>query len=178
MYLSRLIDPIFIGNNANLSKFFDTMLEKNKIEKEERLKKLHEKQKLTDSQTLIRKSYVNLLENFANEIKKNTIFRNISNPILIHDIDDNILDYNDAFSQLFIQKNKIERPVKSSDIFKEDNHTVFDSFFDYLILNNKKIKYNKEYSFIFNDYKYKVTTSMLHNENNEFECFIKIFTAI
>lgn len=171
MYMSKYINSLFVGSNYefNLNKNIESIYK----EKNEKIKVILEKQKLTDSQFLLRKNYINKLEQIAFSLRTESIFKNILNPVIIYDVNFNILDYNESFFDTFAQN------IKKTEILKiHDTYKKTDCIEDYVMFNDKKIKYFKEYIVNINGNKYKVTTSPLFDANKNLECFIRIYTKI
>ncbi len=169
--ITNCINSLFVGVNYKFN--LNNNIDKINSEKNNKIQVILEKQKLTDSQFLLRKNYINKLEQIAYGLRTESIFKNVHNPVIIYDINFKILDYNESFFDSFLQG------IKSSEVIKlHETYKKIDLIEEFVSYNDKKIMYYKEYFVEICGSKYKVTTSPLFDINKNLECFIKIYTKI
>lgn len=172
MQLTNYIHSLFIGGEYRLH--INTNIENINKEKNAKIQVILEKQKLTDSQFLLRKNYINKLEQIALGLRTESVFKNVLNPVIIYDVNFKILDYNESFFDRFLQNLKSSnRILNYHDTCKKMNIIE-----DFVINNEQKIEFHKEYIIEITGDKYKVTTSPLLDTNKNLECFIRIYTKI
>ena len=170
--ITNCINSLFVGVDYkfNLNNNIDII----NSEKNNKIQVILEKQKLTDSQFLLRKNYINKLEQIALGLRTESVFKNVLNPVIIYDVNFKILDYNESFFDKFLQNIKSSSKVLNSHENLQKTNTIE----DFIIYNEKKITYYKEYFIEIDGCKYKVTTSPLLDTHKNFECFIRIYTKI
>lgn len=181
--LERLVGNFLIGNTEPILKKFSISDEVFNKEKNEALQKVFKRKQDTDSQITEQRKFLYKLEKMAyrlsnsvpHSINPYNIFKKIPNMMIAYDHKFKVLDYNDSFLEKFCSNLK----ECNSGVFKILEETEKENLIQKKIkIYNKMIEYDYEYIAKYGDEIYKITTTPVYDDMENFDFFVKIFTKI
>lgn len=181
--LEKLVGTFLIGNTEPILKRFSVSEELFIKEKNEALQKVFKRKQDTESQITEQKKFLYKLEKMAYKLSNSVphsinpynIFKSIPNMMIAYDHKFKVLDYNDSFVEKFCTNLK----ECNSGVFNILNDLKKENLIQKKIkIYNKQIEYDYEYTCEYNDEKFKVTTTPVYDDMENFDFFVKIFTKI